>query len=136
MKTVLVMKLTPLEIIIYRRKVHVVIKEDQTVDLKQADYQLFLQQRRVDLDSEENFKVCKLRELCAGPSMARGEECFLREEGEVGRAVVNTVHVFLLVKFLPEKKKTFSSSSCESCPFWYPVRVCPVMSNSLRPYGL
>ena len=136
MKTVLVMKLPPLEIIIYRRKVHIVIKEDQTVDLKQADYQLFLQQRWVDLDSEENCEVCKLREPCAGPSMAREEECFLREEGEVGRAVENRVHVSLLVKFLPEKKKIFSSSSCESFPFWYPVRAYSVMSNSLRCYGL
>ena len=83
MKTVLVMKLPPLEIIIYRRKVHIVIKEDQTVDLKQADYQLFLQQRWVDLDSEENCEVCKLREPCAGPSMAREEEFFLREEGDL-----------------------------------------------------
>ena len=33
--------------------------------------------------------------------MAREEECFLREEGEVGRAIENRVHVFLLVKFRP-----------------------------------
>ena len=85
---------------------------------------------------ELHFEVCKLCEPCAGPSMAREEECFLREEGEVGRAIENRVHVFLLVKFFLEKKKRFSSSTCERCPFWYLVCAYSVMSDSLRPYGL
>ena len=72
--------------IIYRRRVHIVIKEDQTVDLKQVDYQLFLQQNWVNLDSEEN---CNLRSAdfmshVQVPSWQGKKNAFLERMGELG----------------------------------------------------
>lgn len=86
MKTVLAMKLPPVEIIIYRRRVHLVINEEQIIDLKQVVCQLFLQQRWVDLDSEEN---CILRSAnfvshVQVPPWQGKKNAFLEKKGKSG----------------------------------------------------
>ena len=59
----------------------------QNADLKQIDFQLFLQQKWVYLQVTK--RVCNHGKLHASPYTARGEKLFQRGEKEVGKALVN-----------------------------------------------
>ena len=83
--------------------------DHQNVDLKQIN--TFISSVKMALfriSRELHFGVCNHGESCASSYTARNN--FRRGEKEVGRALLNRAHGFLLAESLPGKKRIFSSS--------------------------
>ena len=82
-----------------------------SVDLKQIDYQIFLQQRSFfwggGVSRELKFRACNHDKSPSG----KGRETPL-QRGERSEVAVEKkrIHGFSLVEFLPREKRSFSSS--------------------------
>ena len=85
----------------------------QNVDLKQVDFQLFLQQKKKDLfmiSRKFQFGVCNYDKPCASAHTVREGKLYYKGEKEVGMVKANRVHDFCLTELLSGKMRSFSPS--------------------------